>query len=86
MAKGKKKKRKDKPKGFRKVRYDSAIGAACKAIEEVCGLPKGSVRLVRPNGRRAESHWTIEQLRELWNAQSLSLDAPQSEQPTTSER
>jgi hypothetical protein len=86
MAKGKKKKRKDKPKGFRKLRHDSAIGAACKGIEEAYGLPEGSVRLVRPSGRRAESDWTIDRLRELWEAQRLSVDAPQSEQPTASER
>jgi hypothetical protein len=86
MAKGKKKKRKEKPKGIRKLRHESAVGAACNAIEEVYGLPEGSVRLVRPSGRRAESDWTIDQLRGLWDAQRLARVAPHSKQLAASER
>lgn len=55
--------RNDIPKRFRKFRDDSSIASATAQIESVYGLPKGSVRLVHPRGRKARTDGKVGGLR-----------------------
>lgn len=48
-------KRKAQPSRYRVLRRDGSIETAHRTIEELMGLPPGSVRLVYPSGRKARS-------------------------------
>ena len=52
-------KRVAKGRRFKALRSDAKIGNALKTIEQVFGLPKGSVQLVNSTGRRTRSDKTI---------------------------
>jgi hypothetical protein len=39
----------------RSIRRDSHVGSAERQIERVFGLPEGSVRLLKPDGKNARS-------------------------------
>jgi hypothetical protein len=52
----------------RKVRKDASIVAATRMIEKLFGLPKSSVKLCYPSGRKARSDSTIGALQKNWNA------------------
>jgi hypothetical protein len=52
--------------GFEKKRDDGSIGALEREIESVYGLPKYSLRLVKPNGWKIRSDGTVATLRKAW--------------------
>lgn len=49
------------------LRIDSSIEAAQKTIEEKLALPKGSVKLVYPSGRKARADSTVGALVKNWD-------------------
>lgn len=55
----KQRKRRDKPSRYRKARDDATIGSITKNAEKLFGLPKGSVKLVYPSGRKARTDSTV---------------------------
>jgi len=54
----------------KKLRNDSSLGTAAKTMEKTLGLPEGSVRLVKPNGRKMKGNASIETLKKAWQAKS----------------
>jgi len=66
------KKRSAKSKRSRAINGNSRIGKAIKTIEEVGDLPRGSVTLVLPGGRKARSDSRIRNLRASWASQKAS--------------
>ena len=48
------------------LRSDSSVGSAEREIERVFGLPKGSVRLVNPDKRKARSDKLVGALLSDW--------------------
>jgi hypothetical protein len=50
----------------RSLRRDSSVASAEREIERVFGLPKGSVRLVNPNKRKARSDKSVGNLLADW--------------------
>ena len=55
------------PIRYRKARSDGSLGPLQKEIEFKYGLPPGSVRLVRPDGRKMRSDAMVETFRKLWD-------------------
>jgi len=53
---------------FRKARSDSTLGTLQSVIERVFGLPEGSVRIVRPDGRKMRSDALVRSVRKRWDA------------------
>ncbi|KIC37244.1 hypothetical protein [Leisingera sp. ANG-M7] len=51
---------------YRIARSDAPIRTITDKIEEVFGLPTGSVVLVKPDGRKKRSDATIQSLRDEW--------------------
>jgi hypothetical protein len=49
---------------FKRARADACVQSIQASIESDYGLPTGSVRLLRPNGRAKRSDATIGSLRE----------------------
>jgi len=49
-----------------KARKDATVGAITRQMAKDYGLPKGSIRLVGPRGRKARSDKQIGSLRESW--------------------
>lgn len=49
------------------LREDATVESGTQKIERVFNLPKGSVRLELPSGRRARSDKTIGKLKADWN-------------------
>lgn len=56
-------KRQASPRRYRQVRDDASIAAAERCIAKTMGLPEGSIKLVRPNGRKARSDASVKSLR-----------------------
>lgn len=54
------------PTRFRIARSDASVESITAKIEEVFGLPEGSVVLEKPDGRKERSDATIQSLREEW--------------------
>lgn len=54
------------PKRFRKARNDASISSMQATIEKQLDLPKGSVRLVNPSGKKVRANATIRKLRANW--------------------
>ena len=56
-------------KAIRYIRLhdDGSIANALRTIERKLQLPKGSVRLIYPNGRRARSDSTVGALKRRWD-------------------
>jgi hypothetical protein len=54
------------PARFRAARADARVGKIRKTIEEVFGLPEGSVALCGPDGKALRSNATIATLRNRW--------------------
>lgn len=52
----------------RKARSDGFVGALERTIERCFGLPKGSVRIIAPNGRNIRSDARVGTLRRVWDA------------------
>jgi hypothetical protein len=59
-------KRKQNPKRYRKAKATAAVPSIERRIERDFGLPKGSVKLVYPSGRKARRDATMESLRKHW--------------------
>lgn len=57
------KKRQDTPNRYRESRSDASVKATQQAAEKALGLPKGSVKIVLPSGRKAREDGTIQSLR-----------------------
>lgn len=60
------KKRQEKPTRYRRAKANSSIFSAQKTIEAMFGLPRGSIKLVYPSGRRARTDSTVGVLRDHW--------------------
>jgi len=58
--------RTENPSRFRKARSDASIESTQRNLEKTFGLPRGSVRLVYPNGRKARSDASVGSLVENW--------------------
>ncbi len=61
-----KRRRKAKAIRYTRLHDDGSLANAQKTIEEKLKLPKGSVRLVYPSGRRARSDSTVGKLKRRW--------------------
>jgi len=48
------------------MRVDASVGAAERIIERTFGLPRGSVHLILPSGRKARTDKKIEKLLKDW--------------------
>ncbi len=74
--------RDDTPLRYRKLKADGTVGTAEQTIEEMLGLPPGSVRIMNPSGRDARSDKQIGTLRKHWDehyrqlSESLKETAP----------
>jgi hypothetical protein len=51
---------------YRTARSDAPIGTITAKIEDVFGLPEGSVVLIKPDGRKKRSNASIQSLRDEW--------------------
>ncbi len=60
------KKRKQKAIRYRRARADAKISAITKKIEKKFGLPKGSVRIVKPRGQRMRGDAKVSKLKVAW--------------------
>ncbi|MFW5955717.1 MAG: hypothetical protein ACOCSK_03150, partial [Rhodothermales bacterium] len=58
--------REDTPLRYRKLKANGTVGSAEQTIEEMLGLPTGSVRIMNPSGRDARSDKQIGTLRSDW--------------------
>lgn len=58
--------KKKKPVRYRKAKADGSIGTLQKNLEKTFGLPKGSVKLIYPSGRRARVDADVGALRKHW--------------------
>jgi hypothetical protein len=58
--------RKRKPIRYTRLHDDGTLANAQRVIEKKLKLPKGSVRLVNPGGRRARSDSTVAALKRRW--------------------
>lgn len=56
-----------RPIRYKALRVDARIEAAAKTIEDKFKLPRGSVKLVYPSGRKARSDSTIGALLNRWD-------------------
>lgn len=54
------------PIRFAVLRRDGTIGRAQRTIEDMLGLPPGSVRLVHPSGRKIRADAKVEKLLDSW--------------------
>lgn len=61
-----KKSRKAKAIRYTRLHDDGSLATAQRTIEKKLQLPKGSVRLVYPGGRRARSDSTVGALKRRW--------------------
>lgn len=60
--------REDTPLRYRKLKADGTVGSAEQTIEDMLGLPAGSVRIMNPSGRDARSDKQIGTLRSDWDS------------------
>lgn len=54
------------PIRFRRARSDASLGTLQAEIEKKFSLPPGSVRIVRPDGRKMRSDATVRRLKAVW--------------------
>jgi len=52
---------------YRKLKSNGTVGSAEQTIEDMLGLPAGSVRIMNPSGRDARSDKLIGSLRKHWD-------------------
>lgn len=57
----------EEPIRFRQLRSDAKIGSVCADLEQKLGLPFGSLKLVKPDGRIIRSDATVGTLRSVWD-------------------
>jgi len=57
----------EEPIRFRQLRSDAKVGSACAELERKLGLPAGSLKLVKPDGRIIRSDATVGTLRAAWD-------------------
>lgn len=56
-----------RPIRYRRARSDASLGTLQEEIEKKFGLPPGSVRIVRPDGRKMRTDATVCRLRTTWD-------------------
>ena len=54
-------------KRYKALKSDASLKTAETAIESVFGLPEGSVKLVKKNGRKMREDATVQTFREHWD-------------------
>lgn len=54
------------PSRYRRARADSSLATLQRSIERDYGLPAGSIRIVRPDGRKVRSDARVGHLRREW--------------------
>jgi len=59
-------KRREKPIRYRRLKFNASIASAQETLEQKLGLPRGSVKLVYPSGRKARRDSTVRNLYERW--------------------
>jgi len=69
------KKRQDTPNRYRESRSDASVKTTQQAAEKALGLPKGSVKIVLPSGRKAREDGSIESLRNTYKGKKRALAA-----------
>lgn len=52
---------------FRQIRADAKVGSVCADLEKKLGLPFGSLKFVKPNGRFIRADATVGTLRDSWD-------------------
>ena len=57
----------NKPRRYRAARIDGTVGALKLRIAKVFDLPRGSIKIVGPNGRGKRSDATVGSLLAEWN-------------------
>lgn len=57
----------EEPIRFRQLRSDAKIASVCADLERKLGLPFGSLRLVKPNGRFIRADASVGTLRAAWD-------------------
>lgn len=62
----KKENRSEEPTRYRVARNDASVSSITSAVEDIFGLPEGSVKLVRPDGTKKRADATIRSLRDEW--------------------
>lgn len=55
------------PKRFKILRSDASVESATLTITKISGLPRNSIKLVYPSGRKARSDSTIGALVKQWD-------------------
>jgi hypothetical protein len=63
----KRKRRRQKAIRYRRARRDAKVSAITKKIEKKFGLPSGSVRIMKPRGKRMRGDAKVSKLKEAWN-------------------
>ncbi len=61
-----KRKRNMTPTRYKALRSTASIQSAQSTVERIFGLPRGSVRLIYPSGRKAYSNSTVGALLTRW--------------------
>ena len=54
------------PARYRRARADSSLATLQRSIERDYGLPQGSIRIVRPDGRKVRCDAKVAHLRREW--------------------
>ena len=54
-------------KRYKALKSDASLKTAEAVIESVFGLPEGSVKLVKKNGRKMREDATVQTFREHWD-------------------
>ncbi len=62
-----KKRRRQKAIRYRRAKRDAKVGAIVRKIEKKFGLPKGSVQIVKPRGKRMRGDAKVSKLKAAWN-------------------
>lgn len=57
----------EEPIRFRQLRSDAKIASVCTDLEQKLGLPHGSLKFVKPNGRFIRADATVGTLRTAWD-------------------
>ena len=58
--------RTETPRRFRRARKNASLDSVQKRLEDLLGLPYGSVKLILPSGRKARGDSSVESLRRSW--------------------
>jgi hypothetical protein len=59
--------KKEKAKRYRLVKVTAKVSSVSRSIESDLGLPRGSVALILPSGRKKKGNTTIQSLLDSWD-------------------